>query len=81
MMRAVKALQMIKRAMAISCLMSLTACNTVAGVGKDISTSADWAKQKISGPSKSNEDQNSATSQSSASLSGKDSVEVGAPMK
>jgi len=50
-------------------------------VGKDISTSADWAKQKISGPSKSNEDQNSATSQSSASPSGKDSVEVGAPMK
>ena len=81
MMRAVKALQMIKRAMAISCLMSLTACNTVAGVGKDISTSADWAKQKISGPSKSNEDQISATSQSSASPSGKDSVEVGAPMK
>jgi hypothetical protein len=50
-------------------------------VGKDISTSADWAKQKISGPSKSNEDQNSATSQSSASPPGKDSVEVGAPMK
>jgi predicted small secreted protein len=74
-------MQMIKHAMAISCLMSLTACNTVAGVGKDISTSADWAKQKISGPNKSNEDQNSATSQSSASPSGKDSVEVGAPMK
>ncbi len=74
-------MQMIKRAMAISCLMSLTACNTVAGVGKDISTSADWAKQKISGPSKSNEDQNSAASQSSASPSGKDSVEVGTPMK
>ena len=74
-------MQMIKRAMAISCLMSLTACNTVAGVGKDISTSADWAKQKISGPSKSNEDQNSTASQSSASPSSKDSVEVGAPMK
>jgi len=74
-------MQMIKRVMAISCLMSLTACNTVAGVGKDISTSADWAKQKISGPSKSNEDQNSATSQSSASPPGKDSVEVGGPMK
>jgi predicted small secreted protein len=74
-------MQMIKRAMAINCLMSLTACNTVAGVGKDISTSADWAKQKISGPSKSNEDQNSSTLESSASPPGKDAVEVGAPMK
>jgi len=81
MMRAVKVIQMIRRAIAISCLMALAACNTVVGMGKDISTSANWAKQKISGPSKSNEDQNSATSQSSASPPGKDSVEVGGPMK
>jgi len=81
MMRALKAIQMIKCAIAISCLMALAGCNTVVGMGKDISTSANWAKQKISGPSKSNEDQNSATSQSSASPPGKDSVEVGGPMK
>lgn len=81
MMRVLKVIQMIRRAIAISCLMALAACNTVVGMGKDISTSANWAKQKISGSSKSNEDQNSATSQSSASPPGKDSVEVGGPMK
>jgi predicted small secreted protein len=72
---------MIKRIIAMSCLMSLTACNTVAGMGKDIPTSADWAKQKITGPSKSNEDQNSASSQSSAAPPSKDSGKAGAPMK
>lgn len=29
--------------------MALTACSTVAGVGKDIQSSAEWTKEKISG--------------------------------
>jgi predicted small secreted protein len=30
-------------------LLSLTACSTVAGVGKDIQSSAEWTKEKIGG--------------------------------
>jgi len=30
-------------------LLSLTACSTVAGVGKDIQSSAEWTKQKMGG--------------------------------
>ena len=29
--------------------MALTACSTVAGVGKDISTTAEWTKEKMGG--------------------------------
>lgn len=30
-------------------VMSLAACSTVAGVGKDIQSSAEWTKEKMSG--------------------------------
>jgi predicted small secreted protein len=30
-------------------LLSLTACSTVAGVGKDIQSSAEWTKEKMGG--------------------------------
>ena len=62
-------------------LAMLTACNTVAGFGEDITASADWAKRKISGSSKPTEDQKNSSAQGDASSSGKASVEVGAPMK
>jgi predicted small secreted protein len=47
----------IKPIIALSFLIVLTACNTVAGIGEDITASADWAKQKIGSPSKPTEDQ------------------------
>jgi hypothetical protein len=59
----------------------LTACNTAAGFGEDITASADWAKQKISGSSKPAEDQKNSSAQGDASSFGKASVEVGGPMK
>ena len=72
---------MIKRIFCVSFLVMLTACNTVAGFGEDITASADWAKQKISGSGKPSEEQKSSTPQGDASTSGKSSVEVGGPMK
>jgi predicted small secreted protein len=30
-------------------MLALTACSTVAGVGKDIQSSAEWTKQKMGG--------------------------------
>ena len=30
-------------------LLALTACSTVAGVGKDIQSTAEWTKEKIGG--------------------------------
>ena len=30
-------------------LLALTACSTVAGVGKDIQSSAEWTKEKMGG--------------------------------
>ena len=30
-------------------VLALTACSTVAGVGKDIQSSAEWTKQKMGG--------------------------------
>jgi predicted small secreted protein len=30
-------------------LLTLTACSTVAGVGKDIQSTAEWTKEKIGG--------------------------------
>jgi len=62
-------------------LAMLTACNTVAGFGEDITASADWAKRKISGSSKPTEDQKNSSTEGDASSSSKASVEVGAPMK
>ena len=59
----------------------LAACNTVVGVGQDITTSANWAKQKIAGPSKTNNDQTSPTPPSDTASTSKDTVEIGAPMK
>ena len=49
----------------------LTACNTVAGIGEDITAGADWAKQKISGSSKPAEDQQNLAPQADTSSSGK----------
>ena len=72
---------MIKRIFFVSFLAILTACNTVAGFGEDITGSADWAKQKISGSSKPIEDQKNSSAQGDASSSDKNSVEVGGPMK
>ena len=80
-MKTLKAMRMIKRIFCVSFLAMLTACNTVAGFGEDITASADWVKQKIGGSSKPTEEQKSSTPQSDASTSGKSSVEVGGPMK
>ena len=33
----------------IASLLALTACSTVAGVGQDIKSSAEWTKEKMSG--------------------------------
>ena len=36
-----------KQALIIVTLLTLTACSTVAGVGKDITSGAEWTKEKI----------------------------------
>ena len=36
---------------AILLLIMLTACNTIGGLGTDITNSADWAKEKLGGQS------------------------------
>ena len=74
-------MRMTKRIFFLCFLAMLSACNTVAGFGEDITASADWAKQKISGSSKPTEDQKNSSAQGDASSSGKASVEVGGPMK
>jgi predicted small secreted protein len=61
----------IKPIIALSFLIVLTACNTVAGIGEDITASADWAKQKIGSPSKTTEDQQNLAPQADTSSSGK----------
>lgn len=61
----------IKRTIALSFLIMLTACNTVAGIGEDITASADWAKQKIGSPSKPTEDQQNLAPQADTSSSAK----------
>ena len=38
-----------KQAFIIVTLLTLTACSTVAGVGQDIKSSAEWTKDKMSG--------------------------------
>jgi predicted small secreted protein len=38
-----------RMALIILSLLALTACSTVAGVGKDIQSSAEWTKEKMSG--------------------------------
>jgi hypothetical protein len=38
-----------KQAFIIVTLLALTACSTVAGLGKDIQSSAEWTKDKIGG--------------------------------
>jgi predicted small secreted protein len=38
-----------KQALIIVTLLALTACSTVAGLGKDIQSSAEWTKDKIGG--------------------------------
>jgi predicted small secreted protein len=38
-----------KHATIIVTLLALTACSTVAGVGKDIQSSAEWTKEKMGG--------------------------------
>ena len=38
-----------KTIIAIVIAMSLTACGTISGMGKDISGAADWTKEKIGG--------------------------------
>jgi predicted small secreted protein len=39
-------------AMVIVAMWMLTACGTVAGLGKDIQTSAEWTKEKMGGDKK-----------------------------
>jgi predicted small secreted protein len=36
-------------ALVVAVMFMLTACGTVAGLGKDIQTSAEWTKEKMSG--------------------------------
>jgi predicted small secreted protein len=38
-----------KSALVILTLLALTACSTVAGLGKDIQSSAEWTKEKMGG--------------------------------
>jgi hypothetical protein len=38
-----------KLIVSIMLVMSLAACSTVAGVGKDIQSSAEWTKEKMGG--------------------------------
>ena len=38
-----------KQLFVIAMFMSMAACSTVAGLGKDITGAADWSKEKISG--------------------------------
>ncbi len=38
-----------KTIIAIVIAMSLTACGTISGMGKDISGAADWTKEKMGG--------------------------------
>jgi predicted small secreted protein len=38
-----------KLLVSIMLVMSLAACSTVAGVGKDIQSSAEWTKEKMGG--------------------------------
>ena len=38
-----------KMVVVVLSLLALTACSTVAGVGQDIKSSADWTKEKMSG--------------------------------
>ena len=80
-MKILRATQMIKRILAVGFLTMLTACNTVAGFGEDITASAEWTKQKIGSPSRLSEDQKNSPSQSGAPSSGKASVEIGGPIK
>jgi predicted small secreted protein len=69
-------MRMIKRVICVSFLAMLTACNTVAGFGEDITASADWTKQKMGGSGKPTEDQKNSSGQGDASTSGKSSVEA-----
>jgi predicted small secreted protein len=62
---------MTKRIFFVSFLAMLSACNTVAGFGEDITASADWAKQKIGSPSKPTEDQQNLAPQADTSSSAK----------
>lgn len=38
-----------KTTLALILVMALTACSTVAGIGKDIQSSAEWTKEKMGG--------------------------------
>ncbi len=38
-----------RMAVIVVSLLALTACSTVAGVGQDIKSSAEWTKEKMSG--------------------------------
>lgn len=38
-----------KTVVALMLVLALTACSTVAGVGKDIQSSAEWTKEKMGG--------------------------------
>ena len=38
-----------KNVIIISALLTLTACNTISGIGKDITQGADWTKGKMNG--------------------------------
>jgi predicted small secreted protein len=41
-----------KKLLVILTALSITACGTVAGMGKDIQTSAEWTKEKMGGSTK-----------------------------
>jgi predicted small secreted protein len=51
----------IKILASIFSLLALGACNTFSGMGKDISTSADWAKGKMNGQDSANSQPKSTT--------------------
>lgn len=36
-----------KKLFVLMCIVAMTGCSTVSGVGKDISSAADWTKEKM----------------------------------
>jgi predicted small secreted protein len=61
-------------------ILCLGACNTFSGMGKDISTSADWAKAKMNSPDNST-NQQSTTNQSKSDSNQQSTQQKAQPTK
>jgi predicted small secreted protein len=71
----------IKQLIVFAFFIVLIACDTVAGIGKDITASADWSKQKITRSNKPIEEQKKSAAQGDTSSSSKEPVDISGPMK